>query len=352
MKEMRAFGTDRLRVSGDRFILLSALPKGWKARTPKSRTHAEFPGTAVLWDDEYFEVVEASAQGNAVRYVLMPWREEHTIRTFEAYDEASEARLAEDYRRAEKQRRASALSSVSGMFLGFLPEPVQKHLQNEYGVTPSRMTILSCIPPLVLMGLIIYLIVGAKIRGVPSPVPFVVVLLCAALCFESVIRFFVAMSQSRGMGSFLGLIVYSIYWRLSPNRATLPSPLAPPPGESTTFMIPPTEDVVLRDKLEMKGPLLTLLTPLEQKQLAERYGFDYRRHAFWVAWALLFCAAFGVISGVVNVADRGDFGSLLALIVAGAIALEQLLRLSALRRGPAGSFLAVFARMFVRDLLR
>ena len=80
-------GSDRARRAGEKVILQSAISKGWTPRTPKSLTHAEFPGTTVLWDEQYFEVIEATAtQTGGVRYVLAEWRESHTIRTFEHYD--------------------------------------------------------------------------------------------------------------------------------------------------------------------------------------------------------------------------------------------------------------------------
>jgi hypothetical protein len=349
---MHPYGSDRFRVAGDRVILQCSIPKAWTPRTPKSNTHSEYPGTAVLWDEQYFEVVEATQlQSGSLRYVLAPWKDEHTFRSFEIYNEESEARREADYRLAQKQRASSFASRIAGIFLGNLPAPVQKHLENELGVSANRMTLLSCILPLLFMGALIWIFVGATVKGTPSRVPVWLFFVAALLICEAGVRFLVAMSQMRGMGTVLGGVLYILFWQLHPNRAKLPSPFAAP-GESTTFMIAPTDDVVLRDKLAMKGPLLTLLTPEEQRQLADRYGFNYREHAFWVAWTLMACATLGAVSGFVNVAGTGDIGALLSFIVAAALALEQVLRLSALKRGPAGSVLGAVARLFVRDLLR
>jgi hypothetical protein len=83
---MRPYGSDRVRSSGGRLILHSRLPKGWTPRTPKSLTNAEFPGTAVYWDDEYYEVLSADPlPAGGVRYVLDKWRDDHAIRVFDAY---------------------------------------------------------------------------------------------------------------------------------------------------------------------------------------------------------------------------------------------------------------------------
>jgi len=37
---MQAYGSDRVRVDGERIVLSSRLPKGWTARAPKTLTSA------------------------------------------------------------------------------------------------------------------------------------------------------------------------------------------------------------------------------------------------------------------------------------------------------------------------
>src|SRR5687768_13369970 len=169
---MQPYGGDRLRSAGGKIILQSAISKGWVARKPKG-IHAEYPGTAVLWDGEYFEVISAErASETAVRYVLEPWRDDHVIRDFQHYDEATEARRVADYRAAESQRKKSVLSRLAGVVLGHVPAHVQDHLQNEFGVTPSRMTMLSCIPSVLLLGLCVWFGSGAVMSGEGSPIPW------------------------------------------------------------------------------------------------------------------------------------------------------------------------------------
>lgn len=347
---MQPIGADRVRKAGDRVILLSKIPKGWTPRTPKTNTSSEHPGTTVLCEEQYFEVVEATAlDTGGVRYVLAPWPENHTIRTFESYDAESEARRKDDHERALRQRRASLATRLSGFLLGHLPSPVQDHLQNELGVRATRMTLLSCLPPMLLVGICVYVQADAITRQVRSPVPTLLWPILGLLVLDSFIRFFVVMSQGRGMGSFLGTPLYILYWYAAPDRDRLVPPFGGR-GESTTFMIPPPDDVALRDALEVKGPLLTLLTPAEQHELAERYGFDYRRHAFGITWGFLVFAVLGVVTSWMSV-SKGSIGALLSLLAAAAIALEQILRLVALQRGPAGSIFALLVRPFVRDLL-
>ena len=348
---MQTFGSDRTRTAGGKVILQSAIPKGWTPRAPKTNTSAEFPGTAVLWEEQHFEVVEATPlPTGGVRYVLAPWREEHTIRAFEHYDEESEARRLEDFARARRQRSASAVSRFTGIFLGHLPASVQEHLRDELGVDPARMTLLSCLLPLTAVGICVWLHVDATVEQKLSPIPLWLWLLLGFMLVETGVRFFVAMSQSRGMGSFVGSTIYLALWSFLPKGWGLPSPLASRGERLNAVLIPPAEDVALRDALEMKGPLLTLLTPAEQQELERRYGFDYRRHAFVLAWAILAVALLGVITSFMTMSDTPRLSALLSMFCAAAVALEQVVRLVSLRRGPAGSILGALVRPFVRDL--
>jgi hypothetical protein len=338
---MLTHGADRVRQAGDKVILQSAIAKGWTPRVPKTLTSAEHPGTAVLWDEQYYEVIEATPmQSGGVRYVLALWREDHTIRTFESYDAASEGVRIADHERVRRQRRAGLLTRLSGVVLGFLPGPVQMHLEHELGVRATRMTLLSCVVAMAAFGICVYLSVDARMRGVASPVPPLLFLIVAFLAFEAGIRFFVVMSQSRPMGSLIGAIVYAIYYALSKKREQLPS-ASGGRGYSVAFA-PPPEDVAMRDALTLKEPLLTLLPPAEQKRLAERIGFDYRRTASAVAWVIFVAAALGAFTA----------STVLAMLIAAAVAIEQVVRLVKLRREPAGSIFGVVVRLFVRDLLR
>lgn len=347
---MLTHGSDRARRIGERVILQSAIPKGWTPRTPKTFTNAEHPGTTVMWGEECFEVVEAAATPTGgVRYVLVAWRDEHTIRTLEHYDADAEAVRMAEHARVARQRRNRVGALLSGVFLGFLPAPVQNHLESELGVSATRMTLLSCIPPLVLLGACVLAIADARVRQVESPVPLIVMLLVALLAFESGIRFFVAMSQSRPMGSLFGAIGYGFYRVLSPKGAQLPPPTAR--GDSVAFT-EPTAEVALRDSFNVKEPLLTLLTPAEQQLLAERFGFDHRRTGFAVAWVLLGGATLGVASSFGELQRSGSVTSLLSMLIAAAVVIEQLLRLRRMRREPAGSIFGVVVRPLVRNLLR
>lgn len=350
---MLPYGSDRSRMAGGKVILQSRLSKGWTARTAKTSTRGARPGTTVLWSDEYFEVVAADAlQDGGVRYVLAPWPENEAIRVFERYDEESEARRIADHEAARRQRQQSFVTRLSGMFIGHLPAVVQNKLGDALGISPSRMTLVSIIPSMIFIVISLSLAVGATVNQRPSGVPLWVLFLAGYMFLDSVVRFQIVMSQSRAVGSFPGLLVYLVVWLLAPKRKRLVSPFAVERGQSSSFTIAPPDDVALRDSVETRGVMLALLTPAEQQRLADRVGFDYRKFAPGTAWIFLCGSVIGLVSSLVKVAENGSISAGVSAALAAVIAVEQVIRLQAFRRGPAGSMFGALVRPFVRDLLQ
>src|SRR5438067_11237849 len=97
---MQSYGSDRVTPDDDGQVTLACrLPKqNWLPRVPKTMTRSEHPGTAVLWEEQDFEVVDAEElpQGGC-RYVLAPRKEEHIIRVSDRYDAESETHRLADY---------------------------------------------------------------------------------------------------------------------------------------------------------------------------------------------------------------------------------------------------------------
>lgn len=340
-------GSDRVRVAGDKIILFSRIAKGWTARVPRSGTHSEHPGTAVLWDERYYEVLHADVmQGGGIRYVLFAWRDDMTIRDFQLYDDASEARIAADWEAVMRQRKHGRLAWLSGLVLGHLPAPIQNRLANEYGVSAPRMTVISTIPSLVLLGVCAWLYASAQLKVEPSPMPTWVWLIAIYSVFESTARYLVYMGQNRAMGSLPGTIVYAILSILAPQRFPWPRERG-----AETFTLAPDEDTVRLDRVRMRMPLFTLLSPAEQHRLAQRYDYDYREHAYTPAYILLCGALFGVIMEFQRVRGNGGISAWISFVVAGVLMVEQLVRLATFSRRPAGSVLAPVVRLFVRSYL-
>lgn len=347
---MHGYGSDRVRPGkGEQRVLFSRFSKSWKARVPKMLTSAEHPGTAVLWDDQYFEVVEARPSGEGVRYVLEPWRDHHTIRLSERYDEESEAERERQHRAALTRNKGRKAANLLGILTGHLPAAVQEHLASELGILPTRLTFLSMIIPLTFIGWVVHQAVGRKLNNEP-PVSLVLLLIAGYLGAECGMRLQIVWSQSRPIGSAAGFIAYSIFYLLSPNKARLVKLTEVRRGDAL-FTLPPPDDVAQRDALTLREPWLTLLSSSDQQKLAQKFGFDHRAQGYKVAAIILVFALAGVWSSLATL-EEGGIGKFISLLVAAVLAGEQIVRLSSMRRGPAGSILGLLVRPFAKKLLR
>lgn len=347
---MQPHGTDRLRQSGTKVILHSRIPKdGWNPRVPKTSTSVEHPGVAVLIEEQWYEVVMARAlPSGTFEYVLEPWRDENAIRLSTRYDAEAEGKRVEAHQTEARRAKKRVITNFLGIFVGHLPGPVQEHFGNEYGIIASRLTILSTLIGWAVFATCVLLTVSARMEGTPR-VPVWLWLLAMYLFLDSLVRSFVYFSQSRPMGSLLGTILYTIYYYVAPNRSKL-VPLDGGRGHKL-FTLPPPDDVALRDKVEMSSALLTLLTADEQRRLMHRYEWWYRKDATMVAVGILVFASAGAVVSAHRMVREGSFLAFVSMVVAGFVAVEQVARLLAFRRGPAGSVLGYLARPFVRGLL-
>ena len=212
---MRPFGADRLRHLPDgTFLLICPISKGWSARLPKTLTSPEHPGTAVRWEGELFEVLEATAEeGGALRYRLALWEDRHTVRVVEGYDEQSEAVRASERDARRQALRKRRLSILLAPLLGHLPGRVQRGMERDCGAPARAMTIASALPLLVLgaLGVLAFLISSfgggsASLAGWPIP-PLPLAVFLAA---ESSVRLGVAFLHGEPIGSVAGAIADSI----------------------------------------------------------------------------------------------------------------------------------------------
>src|SRR5437762_9104453 len=116
--EHRPFGADRVEPSADGGVwLICREPTGWLPRRGRAHTPGEFPGTAVRWETDIFEVVEALAGADGTqRYRLEPWPDRHAIRRIQEYDATSRERRSQEragHRKAGAERpRAIPLAPV------------------------------------------------------------------------------------------------------------------------------------------------------------------------------------------------------------------------------------------------
>ena len=337
---MQAFGSDRVRPGeGERMILACRRTKGWTARVAKTLTSAEFPGTAVLWAERYFEVVleEVLPQGG-VRYVLEPWRDSNVMRVVDHYDAATEGQRAEEYRLALLREKSRKSANAIGFLTGHLPAIVQHEMAMELGILPPRLTFLSILSTYAVVAAMVLVCVSYIMRQEVVPLPLIAIAIY--LSVENTIRVLIYWTQSRPIGSTIGWILYLVYWGIAGRG---PSPFSTQKGYAVKVTEAPAE-IARRDSFAVREAFVTLLAPADQARVAERFGYDYRRDSTAVAVMILIVAVVGIVSSYVK-------GAVIALIIAAALAAEQIIRLIAFRSGPAGSVLRFVVRPFVRKLL-
>ncbi len=340
---MQAYGSDRVRPGeGEQFVLMSRFPKQWTPRAAKTLTSAEFPGTAVLWEERYFEVVDAEGlpQGGA-RYVLEPWREMHIMRTTDRYDAEREAERLLEWRAGFSRERKRKSASALALLTGHLPAIVQEELGRELGVSPRRLTLISVAGVYAVIIALMVWIAGGMIEQNPRPLP--IYILTGYLLIETCSRFHAGWIGGRPMGSSLGVIGYILYYFTIADRTRAVSPFAEEKGMSVAISATPDERAA-SDALLMRESLVTLLNPADQARVAARFGYDYKRQSRFIAVVILVFSCLGIAT---SIHSRAVLSLLLAALLAG----EQLYRLAVLGRRPAGSVLGILARPFVRKLL-
>jgi hypothetical protein len=257
--EHRPFGNDRVEVAPEGGIwLICRELKGWSPRRGRSHTSSEYPGTAVSWGPELFEVVEAITHPDgSVRYRLEPWPDRHAVRSIRTYDAASETGRPLVKASIKKNVLRRRLAIVFSPLLGHLPGPVQEHMESEFGAPALAMTIVSALP-LFALGAVSGLFSFAGMVGgvfeigagsIPHLLPFPVAIY---LVFESGLRLGGAFLQARPIGSVPGTLLYAIYRAIrgGPGVATLSSKGLPASPERALF-----------DRIRMIEPLLALLRP-------------------------------------------------------------------------------------------
>src|SRR5436853_2002964 len=251
---MRPYGSDRVRARDDgAVVLICRLAKeGWTARESKTLTRSEHPGTAVLWDDADYEVVDVDTLPNAVEYTLAPWSESHTMRVSDTYDAKSEAQRTAD--RADVARRVKGRRAATffGFITGHLPASVQEQIGHETGTNPPMLTIFSAIPELLVFCYCVRNFVEAKFNERPYP-PAWFVLLSGYLFLDAAIRAGNAFLSGKPLGSIFGIIGYAIYYAATPNRAKRIAPMAAPRGAGT-LRIEVSKDVQMIDAVKVREP--------------------------------------------------------------------------------------------------
>jgi hypothetical protein len=334
----RPFGTDHLDVAPEgRLVLHASHAKGWRGRIAATQTSAPHPGTAVHWEGELWEVVSAvDLPGGGARYELSRWDERHATRHVVRYDDASERQLAEGRRSDGRRRRGWVRALLLSPLYGLLPSAAQNRIEDETAFPATALTTVSALIGFVFGIVSLVSILASAVGGAPI-VPLAAAIPGLYILVESGARGAMAIAQGRAVGSILGEAVWTLLGKKEPAGVVEKDE---EPGE------------LAWDAYRLREPFLSLLDAADQRLAAERYGFDFVRWGRVTAYILL--GGFGPMALVTAATlllapSPGDF---LLLIASAPLAVEQVSRLSRLKKGePASSFLGALARPLCAKLL-
>jgi hypothetical protein len=346
----RALGRDRLGVeAGGRLLLDCDSPKGWQGRSAATPTSAEHPGSAVRWEEAFFEVLEVRPLGGAaVRYVLAPWDERHVMRVVETYSEDAEAARSRESADVARRSDRHVYVLLVAPLAGCLPGHVQERLEHELNV-PARLLSLSSALPLWVVGWVaLVLLLAAGMTGDDS-VPAPLLIFGVYLLAESTARLVVCVLQGRPIGTLVGTLVYEAGRRLGRTKARVEGGQIP--REKAVWEVDSDAERDTLDRYHVLEPAAGLLPVDDQVRLAERYGFDGIR--WGRASAIFLLVMFGPLAaasvhGALSVFELSDIPK---LAVFGGIVAEQVVRLRRLASGRlAPSVLGHLVRPFTRPL--
>ena len=356
---MTPFGSDRLEAAPDgAFWIICSAPKGWTPRRGRAHTPGEYPGTAVRWEADLFEVVEAiSYLDGTTRYRLEPWPDRHAVRSIQTYDEGSEAHRPRERARQKRRITKRRLTIILAPLLGHLPGPVQARMESEFGAPAVGMTIASALP-LFALGLVSVVFnlaaafgaglfrAGGSLEGRGSAIPDLLpVALAVYLVVESGIRMGTAFLLGCPVGSVPGALFYEI------GRIVGGWPAVTAPAFRG---LPASPGKALQNRFRMLEPLLALLTPAEQNDLELRFGMETLRWGKISAILLLVVGGANLAASLaLFAAGAGGLGDFVWLVAGTGLSVEQIARLREIaRRRPAGSVLGVLVRPLAGSLLR
>ena len=351
MTPPRAFGADQVRIGKSGEIeILCPFAKSWTARSARTLTRAEHPGTAVEWEGRIFEVLDAGpTAGGPMRYRLAAWEDRHAIRRLERYDEVSEAIREGDRRDRRRDFGRRRLAIVLAPLAGLLPADIQKKMERDFGAPALKMTIASAVPLFCIgfLGLVAFLVGNAggtmDLPGWIAPsLP-----IASYLFGESALRLASAIAGQEPMGSLPVALGFAVWQSVGREKEASPAD-----GSSQTTATE-LDEQGLQDRFRVLEPVLAFLAVREQEVLAGRFGFDAVRWGRITATVLLAASALNTLVSLAAFgAADGFLWEILWLLPVGYLVVEQVRRLKALARGePAGSFLGRLVRPFARPLL-
>lgn len=197
-------------------IIESSYPKsGWQARVNEPH-QAVFPGSTIDFEGRLYEVVrliEPRSGSSRFRYCLKPWEDRFPIRVKFSYSREGVRKELRDRQLENYTQLDRFLLYLMMPLIGMLPERDQSQIQNKYGVSAVRMTLVSALFLLILggAGLLFRMIeiFGGTVPG-PSSLQFLFSFGPYFFC-ESLVRLYSALTQEQPIGSLPVWLVLETY---------------------------------------------------------------------------------------------------------------------------------------------
>ena len=113
---------------------------GWRARQTSNGPEPTFPGTAVLFEDQYYELLAVSPLGERFAYDLGPWDDRFPFRGLVSYSPEDVARAANERDATARSRRARTALFWTAPLIGLLPGEDQRAIEREHGLSAAFTT--------------------------------------------------------------------------------------------------------------------------------------------------------------------------------------------------------------------
>lgn len=179
-------------------------------------------GTAVIWNDQLWQVTDAAEMERGYRWALEPWPEGEAVRVTFPLDRATVAAIAQEQRRDSSGKRRRWWLTLASPAVGFLPTAHQLKIQNDLGYSAGRATAISAILEVVVGGALLLqlmLLLGGGFTFLPS---WLVVFspVGPVIWLEGLIRLAMVVSTGEPMGTLLGFAV-QLFWQIDPKSPSV-----------------------------------------------------------------------------------------------------------------------------------
>jgi hypothetical protein len=178
---------------------------GWKARS-SSPLGTTFPGTAIRFEDRYYEVLLIQNSTPFHHYYLNPWEDRFPIRVQFPYTPQDCIREMKARRKERRFQQLRVLLLALSPLIGLLPAEMQLSIQNEYGISSIRSTFLSAMLTMIPGGLSVFFLLLSIFAGAygGQGIQFRNIYFAGCYLFlESLARLYNAFKLEEPMGSLL-----------------------------------------------------------------------------------------------------------------------------------------------------